>query len=383
MRVLVTSIPGAGHVLPLVPLVEAMLAAGDEVVAALHPSVAAPIASTGCRVVATGHDEGAWFERLRARTRGGPGDGIRPERINHYFFPRVFAEIGADDMIDDVLAAARELDPDVVVFETYALAGPLVAELTGALGVQHCVGPVMDPGILELGDDAVSPLWRRHGRSTPGFAGVYAGATVTICPPTLEAFEVPSGRHLQVRPAPLPTRPHEATSRPLLYVTLGTFFAGNLEVFEEILDAVADLPVDVVVTLGRDADPSALRAPGNTVVEQFVPQGELLPRCAAVIHHGGGGTTFGALAHGLPQVVLAQGADNYVNAAMLASAGAGIGLDEGSRTARDVRAAVSELLEDPAYAAAARGLAQQIAAMPSPGDVASSLRELAASTSAR
>ena len=153
--------------------------------------------------------------------------------------------------------------------------------------------------------------------------------------------------------------------------------------FEEILDAVADLPVDVVVTLGRDADPSALRAPGNTVVEQFVPQGELLPRCAAVIHHGGGGTTFGALAHGLPQVVLAQGADNYVNAAMLASAGAGIGLDEGSRTARDVRAAVSELLEDPAYAAAARGLAQQIAAMPSPGDVASSLRELAASTSAR
>jgi hypothetical protein len=40
-----------------------------------------------------------------------------------------------------------------------------------------------------------------------------------------------------------------------------------------------------------------------------------------IVHHGGTGTTFGALAHGVPQVIVPQGADNYDNAAMCERAG--------------------------------------------------------------
>ena len=52
----------------------------------------------------------------------------------HYFLPRAFAEIGLDEMIDDVLRHARALAPDLVLFEAFALAGPLVAELLGVPG---------------------------------------------------------------------------------------------------------------------------------------------------------------------------------------------------------------------------------------------------------
>ena len=42
----------------------------------------------------------------------------------------------------------------------------------------------------------------------------------------------------------------------------------------------------------------------------------MLPEAAVVAHHGGAGTTFAALAHGVPQVIIPQGADNFDHAAM-------------------------------------------------------------------
>jgi UDP:flavonoid glycosyltransferase YjiC (YdhE family) len=49
-------------------------------------------------------------------------------------------------------------------------------------------------------------------------------------------------------------------------------------------------------------------------------ESELLPTCSAIVHHGGAGTMFGALAHSVPQVILPQGADNFEHAAMCVAA---------------------------------------------------------------
>ena len=58
----------------------------------------------------------------------------------------------------------------------------------------------------------------------------------------------------------------------------------------------------------------------------YVPQSLLLPKCAAVICHAGAGTVLGALAAGLPLLLLPQGADQYVVADLVAAAGAGLKL---------------------------------------------------------
>ena len=231
--------------------------------------------------------------------------------------------------------------------------------------------------MLALANDAVSPLWRTFGLEVPGYAGCYETATIRICPPLLDGAAVPRGATLWLRPAPLPTEGPRTTARPLVYVTLGTFFSGG-DVFRTILSGLAREDVDVLVTVGRDGDPDALAPlPANATVERFVPQASVLPSCAVVVHHGGGGTTFGALAHGLPQVVLPQGADNFSNAQRLAAAGAACTLLPDEVTSDAVRDAVRRAITDPALRAAAQGLASVIREMPAPEDVAVELRALA------
>lgn len=130
-----------------------------------------------------------------------------------------------------------------------------------------------------------------------------------------------------------------------------------------------------MATIGTDQDPVGLGpVPGNARVERFIPQATLLPTCAAVVHHGGAGTTFGTLAHGLPQVVIPQGADNFDNAAMVERAGAALVLRPGQVTADNAQNAVRRILKEPGYAEAAGQAAAEIAAMPTPEAVADELR---------
>ena len=313
--------------------------------------------------------------RLAARTRGNPGDGLAPERILHYFLPRAFGEIGVDEMIDDVVRHGREFVPDVVLFEAFALAGPLAAELLGVPAVAHMFGPLPPPETVELANDAVSPIWRSFGLEAPGWAGMYRQLTIQICPRSLERGVVPVGGTLHLRPTPLPTGPPVATGRPLVYVTFGTLFNADLGLFRLALDALAGEPVDIVMTVGRDQDPAELApVPANARVERFIPQAELLPSCAAIVHHGGAGTTFGALAHGVPQVILPQGADNYELAAMCERAGVAEVLRPDEVTAANVAAAVHSVVRTESFSAAGRACAAEIASMPDAATTAAALR---------
>ena len=83
---------------------------------------------------------------------------------------------------------------------------------------------------------------------------------------------------------------------------------------------------------------------------------------------------FGALAHGLPQVVIPQGADNYVNADAVAAAGLGLALRPAELTADAIRDAGDAVLHSSSFANAAGVVADEIAAMPSHTDFAASLR---------
>jgi len=82
------------------------------------------------------------------------------------------------------------------------------------------------------------------------------------------------------------------------------------------------------------------------------------------------------LGHGLPQVCLPQGADQFVNAAAVASAGAGVSLVPDEATVEAVGNAVTDLLTDESFGEAARRISASIASMPSPDDVAAVLETL-------
>jgi UDP:flavonoid glycosyltransferase YjiC (YdhE family) len=376
VKILVVVTPGAGHVNPMLPLIQAFLAQGDEVAVAAGEDPSGVVARTGAAFHVAGRGEMAWFGELQARVlRGSPGDGIAPERINHYFVPRLFAEVAAPDMIDDVIALGRQLNPDLVVFETYALAGPLAAEVLGVPGVHHLISPMLPHDVSELADDAVSPMWRSFNRSTTGYGGLYRGITIEVSPPSLERQTVPGGESLAMRPVQLPSHDGVRADPACVYLTLGTFFGGNTDVFRTVLSGLAEEDIEVVVTVGADNDPAALYPiPANTRVERYVPQADLLPRCAAVIHHGGAGTMYGSLAHGLPQVALPQGADNFINGGLLAACGAGLSIKPEQLTPVTVREAVRSVLTDPSYRDTALQLREEMAALSDPANVAHGLR---------
>ena len=134
-----------------------------------------------------------------------------------------------------------------------------------------------------------------------------------------------------------------------------------------------------MVAVGPDNDPAGLGPqPDSVRVERYVRHDLLLPRCAAVVTHGGAGTMLAALGCGLPMLTIPQGADQYLNAEICARRGVGRTLLTEQVTPTAVREEVGRLLDDPGYRAAASEVAAEIAAMPAADDVVPALEALAA-----
>ena len=155
--------------------------------------------------------------------------------------------------------------------------------------------------------------------------------------------------------------------KPVIYLTLGTIF--NLEsgdLFERVLTGLNRLPGSVVVTVGRDLDPASLGPqPANVHAHRFIPQSLLLPHCDVVVSHAGSGSVIGALAHGLPMVLLPMGADQPLNAARAEALGVARVLDALGATAADIRRAAT-VVSGPGYRREAELIRDEICALPGP-----------------
>ncbi len=94
------------------------------------------------------------------------------------------------------------------------------------------------------------------------------------------------------------------------------------------------------------------------------PFSALLPRCAALVHHGGIGTCAQGLAAGIPQLVMPLAFDQHDNAARLERLGVGRWIPPRRFTAGRAAAALGDLLEQAATAAACRQALRLVAGDP-------------------
>jgi UDP:flavonoid glycosyltransferase YjiC (YdhE family) len=102
----------------------------------------------------------------------------------------------------------------------------------------------------------------------------------------------------------------------------------------------------------------------------------VLPHCDVAVSHAGSGAVLATLSLGLPQLCLPQGADQLLNAAAVASSGAGVSLMPSAGGADAVRDAVARLLREASSGDAARCVSASIASMASPDDVVGVLQTL-------
>ena len=383
MRVLFSSTWGYGHVLPLVPLARAFVAAGHAVHWAASGDAGRLVTAAGIDAVPAGLDVPGAADaqrRLRAALTM-----VRPQEKAAFAFPTMFGEWATPPMVRDLLPLARDLQPDLLVHEAAEHAAPLVGALLGVPSVTHAFGGAVPAAFLAETGERLGWLWSEHGLTPPPYAGAFTATYLDICPPAVQTVPVD---HIPIRqplrpvtysgePAPLPAGVGDDDPRPLVYLTLGTVH-NEAPVLRAAIDGVADLDARVLVTVGPDGDPAALGpVPAHVTVARWVNQADVMPHCAAVVSHGGSGTFLGALGLGLPQLCLPQAADQFRNASAAVSTGAGLALAPDTATPEAVRDAVRRILLEDSFRSAAAGLADSILAMPGPAEVVRVLERVA------
>jgi MGT family glycosyltransferase len=134
-----------------------------------------------------------------------------------------------------------------------------------------------------------------------------------------------------------------STDRPLVVVTTSSEFQDDGVLARTALEALADEPVSVVVTMPAGV-PDDLAAPDNARVARFLPHGPLLERAAVAVTHGGMGATQKALAHGVPVCAVPFGRDQLEVARRVEVSGSGTRLPAGKLDAERLRDAVREAM---------------------------------------
>jgi UDP:flavonoid glycosyltransferase YjiC (YdhE family) len=381
VKVLFTCNPGFGHVHPMMPLALALTARGHEVRWAVAADACDRVEASGFRAFRAGlagPARRAEFDRCL-----GEAMSLAPERRPDFMFPAFFGAACTGPMLDDLRPVIDDWQPALVVNDASELAAPLAARLGGVPHVTHAFGALLPEQRVAAASEAVAPLWRAHGLDPRPYAGSYDHAYLDIYPPSMRFGSYEHVPHVQaLRPVPFdsvggdPHEPVTAGDKPLVYVTFGTVF-NQTGLFAAAIDGVAGHDVDVLVTVGPVADPAALGAvQSNVRVERYVPQTAVLPHCAAVVSHAGSGTFLASLGLGIPQLCLPQAADQFINAGQGAAAGAALALGPGEATAGAIAEALGRLLHEESFAAAARRVATEIAAMPGPDEVAGVLEGL-------
>ncbi|KDN18338.1 glycosyltransferase [Amycolatopsis rifamycinica] len=387
MRLLFTSLGSFGHTFPLVPLAVAAREAGHDVVFATSEDFLPQLTKAGLDTAAAGLAIKDAFGQAFGQVFGDAGPPGPPGDIpREVLFPvvaKVFGELMPKRFLADLLPLFEHVRPDLVVSEAGNSGGAFAALKAGLPVVSHGFGRVST-------GDPMTTMIREAILSHAGELGIevgedltFGGPFVDICPESVQDPDFLARTHrVPLRPVGW-SEPGELPPgvldkrRPLVYLTLGTAM-GHAGVLGEAIAGLSGLDVDVLVATGPSLPEDALgEVPANVRLEAWVPQAALLPHVDLVVHHGGSGTTLGAFGEGLPQLLLPQGADQFTNADAVFAAGVGDRLLGAEVTAEAVATKARHLLTDTAVRDAARALAAEVAAMPSPADVAAELPTLA------
>ena len=366
MRVLFSTTGGSGHFGPLLPFARALVDSGHEVTVTAPASLASVVVRAGF----TCQPRTDIAPDALGRFFAGMGDMSLEER-NLLYIREVFGRLNLEYGLEDAKRIAAEWRPDLVVREAAEITSLAAANLLQIPQVQVSTGLASLDGVFF---PQVAIALAEAGLADAA-ALVNALPRLTAVPPSFDVPASQSGRIFRYRTEdghqpsePLPDWwPGKAD--PLVYVTFGSE-AGGMDLFpgfyRAVIDLLARLRIRVLLTVGDRADPGRLgELPANVHVEKFWPQSAAMPFAAAMVGHGGYGTTLTALAAGVPTVAIPLFAlDQHQNARRVNEVGAGIALAGGPADLGQLAQALESLLSEASYAAAAGCIAAEIAALP-------------------
>ena len=332
--------------------------------------------------------------------RGGPAN----------LFLKVFAPV-IRETYDDTLAAVRANGgADLLVTHQVPLTGPIVAEVTGipwvscvllpmaflseydpatppqapALRSVAALHPVLARGFNRLGRRVTRP-WVEHvyrlrselglarggspvfeGQHSPErvlalFSHVLAQKQPDYPPQTLITGFPFYDAADQRPPAPELLRFLDAGEPPIVF-TLGSSAVWIADDFYQVsIEAVKRLGRRALLLAGDAAADLQRRGLPETIAAfDYAPHGPVMSRAAVVVHQGGVGTTGQALRAGRPMLVVPFGQDQPDNARRCQALGVARTISRSAYRVDRVVFELSRLLQDPAYAASAERVGQEV-----------------------
>jgi len=380
--VLFSGRPAFGHLYPLMPLALALRDNGDDVVFATGAEFVERVAALGFEAHEVGRSilwaEEEAIRRDRSLARLSPEE--KP-KLGAAMFSRILPPLTARDL----LALIENTRPSLVVYEGADFGAAVAARAAGIPCAFHSYGAPWPAFMVELMRPGLDELARSYGIGADELDPLRGDLYIDISPSSLgDASPLGHPRRQSLRPVAFsepigepPAWALEPRDRPLVYVTLGTVVFEKVHVIKAAAAGLAELNVDVLITVGPDGDVSLLGdLPANVRAERFVRQDLLLAHVDLIVHHCGSGTMLGGLAHGIPQLAVPQGADQFQNSAALVRSQAGLALMPAEIASGTIRKQVGRLLDEPSFKASAEAIAAEIASMPPPAYVAQALPQL-------
>ncbi|WP_409179279.1 glycosyltransferase [Amycolatopsis sp. VS8301801F10] len=385
MRVLLTGLPIRSHLVPaVVPVAHALRRAGHEVAIATGGAMRAELERLGVPVLVL--PDVLSPEELSAKLPGREtGRGWRPEVSGPISVP-LFDERMTATFTANLLDVAKPWRPDLIVRETNEYGGFLAAE---ALGVELAVLDIA-PLIVRLVPDLVARLnvvRAKFGLAaieslTPAYGKIAAGLLPESWYP--KALRTPQHRYYRVPGEPgdplddaIAGLPADA---PLVLMSLGSnahlLLSAESRLRTIAVEALGALPIRAVVALGHDPAAWTGPRPANVHFEPFVPQRLLLGACDAFLTHAGFSGIREALSHGVPMTAVPLFADQPANAARIEELGIGVQVAAACLTPDSLAAALKQVVDEPSFRRAARGLQRRILALPSLDQFAADLEAL-------
>jgi UDP:flavonoid glycosyltransferase YjiC (YdhE family) len=134
---------------------------------------------------------------------------------------------------------------------------------------------------------------------------------------------------------------------PWALVTISSQLQDDLPLAQAALEALADRPLRVMLTVGPGHEPGDLTAlPANARVERTVSHAAVLGHGALLVSHAGHGSVMKALWHGRPMVLVPWGRDQPGVAARASALGIAKTLPRDDASAESLTDAIDSVLSD-------------------------------------
>ena len=388
-KVIMLSLPARGHINPMLPLAQELVARGEEVSYCLPEEFKPTIASTG-----------ATFVPYQLSGRGFRWTVLSCEDL--FFWLPLHMAVLSLGALPQLIEIVRAQQPDYLIYDAWCLWGRLVAHILHLPAIRFQSTIVMNE---QLGPVFWTLLEQADRMSMPRLADVpssgfeqhitFRSAVEQLCttyhlpsielksffdyaeplnlvsiPPAFQpGVERFDDRFQFIGPSIVPR--HEPTTfpfeqlkpQPTLYISMGSVCNQEVDFFktcfaafgrtdattkqERLLPATSQSagkqPWQVILATGKSDLGTLGTVPENFLAYPYVPQLDVLQQTTVFLTHGGPNSIMEALFYGVPLVVVPQITDQVILAKRVEELGLGIALEKPAVTAASLQEAVTRV----------------------------------------